>query len=427
MNIDASNIRYFLNNIRNKGFFHLLSANVLIQVFAFASQLFVAGIISPDDLGRIKIIQTYLAIFSIIAGMGFNSSVLKICSENHTAKENSKYFSSAFIFTLITSSLTYTIILIINHLGYLSKDLLVKFLIPLGMLPLITNSIFALFMALFQAKKEIKLFSNLTIFNKLISIVGIIVLTYFFGINGYYVAYNLSFIILILVAFIFFKRIFPFTLSIKNFGLFKEHWKYAKYSTLSNIIEDTSTYIDILLISFMINDMENIGYYSFALTLTVLYKLFPSSVQQITIPYVSSFKSNKDEFLKIFRRYNRLLYIVVVATLVISVMLAPIFIEIVFGGKYNQSISFFIFLSIGWSIRHLIQLQSAAIFGLGQIKYNALTSLCGLLANIIIYPIAIYSLGLMGAAYASISSGLIVWIASKFYFRKAVQHTEWKE
>ncbi len=46
-----------------RGFFHLLTANLLIQVVAFASQLFVAGILSPEDIGRIKVIQTFLSVF----------------------------------------------------------------------------------------------------------------------------------------------------------------------------------------------------------------------------------------------------------------------------------------------------------------------------------------------------------------------------
>jgi O-antigen/teichoic acid export membrane protein len=98
-------ISYFLRNIRQKGFFHLLSANILIQLFAFVSQLFVAGILSAEDIGRIKIIQTYLSIFSIIAGMGFNASTLKICSEHKSKQQLSEYFNSAFVFTLISSSL----------------------------------------------------------------------------------------------------------------------------------------------------------------------------------------------------------------------------------------------------------------------------------------------------------------------------------
>jgi O-antigen/teichoic acid export membrane protein len=414
-------ISYFLKNIRQKGFFHLLSANILIQVFAFASQLFVAGILSAEDIGRIKIIQTYLSIFSIIAGMGFNASTLKICSEHKSKQQLSEYFNSAFVFTLISSSFVYGIVLLINYLEILSKDRLIQVLIPLGMFPLISNSIFMLFIGLLQARKEIKLFSNITVLNKTISIIGIIILSYYWGMKGYYVAYNLSYILMIFVIFISIKKIVPISFKAFKRNIIKEHWHYAKASTFSNIIAETSAYIDIILISFLIKDMVEIGYYSFALTLTIALRLFPSTVQQITIPYFSSFKSDKTEFLHIFKRYNQLLYVVVFISLFIFLFIIPPVISHIFKGKYDQSFIYLVFLAIGWSIRSLIQLQSAAIFGLGKIQYNAYTALYALAGNIIIYPLAIHFFGLTGAAYASISSGIIIFIASRFYFKKVVK------
>lgn len=87
MKLRVGNITQILNEIKQKGFFHLLSANLLIQAVAFASQLFVAGILSPEDIGRIKFIQTLLSVFSIFAGMGFSASTLKLCSENRTETE----------------------------------------------------------------------------------------------------------------------------------------------------------------------------------------------------------------------------------------------------------------------------------------------------------------------------------------------------
>ncbi len=422
----VTKISYFFRNIRQKGFFHLLSANILIQLFAFASQLFVAGILSAEDIGRVKIIQTYLSIFSIVAGMGFNASTLKICSEHKSKQQLSEYFNSAFVFTLISSSFVYGIVLLINYLEILSKDRLIQILIPLGMFPLITNSIFMLFIGLLQARKEIKLFSNITVLNKTISIIGIIILSYYWGMKGYYVAYNLSYILMIFVIFFSIKRIVPISFKAFKTNIIKEHWHYAKASTFSNIIAETSAYIDIILISFLIKDMVEIGYYSFALTLTIVLRLFPSTVQQITIPYFSSFKSNKAEFLNIFKRYNRLLYVVVFISLLFFLSITPPVVSYVFKDKYDQSFLYLTFLAIGWSIRNLNQLQSAAIFGLGKIHYNAYTALCALIGNIVIYPVAIYYFGLMGAAYASISSGIIIWVASRYFFRKAIQKTTWE-
>jgi O-antigen/teichoic acid export membrane protein len=415
-----TDVKNILINIGQKGFFHLLSANLLIQVVAFASQLFVAGILSPDDIGRIKIIQTYVSIFSIVAGMGFNSSTLKLCSENRSNEERNSIFQSALYFTILSTISLYVLIVVLNFFGLFSSDKLIQWLIPLGLFPIISNSVFMVFVSYFQATKKIKLLSNLTISNKIISIIAIILLTYWLGIKGYYVAYNLSFILMLAVCFRYYRSgslggIF----SLKNLPLFSIHWNYAKTSMLAYLLSEISAYVDILLISFFIRDMNQIGYYSFALTITVVLKIIPSTVQQITIPYFSSLANQKTEFLLAFKRYNKLLYIIVLSTLLGVLLFVPFLLHIVFVGKYDPSVQYFPFLAIGWSLRLLSQLQNGAIFGLGKIQYNVYTSLITLVFNIILISFSIYFFGLMGAAYASVLGGLVFVLCSRYYFRKA--------
>ena len=416
------NLKDIINNIRQKGFFHLLSANLLIQVVSFASQLFVAGILSPDDIGRIKIIQTYLSIFSIVAGIGFNSSTLKLCSENRTTEEKKSLFQSALFFTIISTISLYVIILILNISGLFSSDKLIQWLIPLGLFPIITNSVFMVFVSFFQASKKIKLISNLTISNKLISIIAIILFTYWAGIKGYYVAFNLSFILMLFVSF----RISGFItkseiFSTKNISYFSIHWKYAKTSMLAYLLSEISAFVDIILINYLINDMHQIGYYSFALTITVIIKIIPSTVQQITLPYFSSLAEQKDEFLKAFKRYNKILYLIVAITLIAILIFIPFLIHWIFNGKYDPSLQYFPFLAIGWSFRMLTQLQNGAIFGIGKIHYNVYTSLITLIFNIIIISISIYFFGLMGAAYSSVLGGFVYILSSRYFFRKAIR------
>ena len=413
-------IRNILDNINKKGFFHLLSANLLIQVVAFASQLFVAGILSPDDIGRIKIIQTYVSIFSIVAGMGFNSSTLKLCSENRTPEERNSIFQSALFFTILSTISLYIIIVVLNFFGIFSSDKLIQWLIPLGLFPIISNSVFMVFVSYFQATKKIKLLSNLTISNKVISIIAIVLFTYWIGIKGYYVAYNLSFILMLAVCFRYYKsgswvNIF----SPKNVSMFSIHWNYARTSMAAYLLSEISAYVDILLISFFIPDMKQIGYYSFALTITVVLKIIPSTVQQITIPYFSALAHQKTEFLLAFKRYNKLLYFIVAGTLLAVMLFVPFLLHFIFAGKYDPSFQYFPFLAIGWSLRLLSQLQNGAIFGLGKIQYNDYTSLITLAFNVILISISIYFFGLLGAAYASVLGGLVYVLCSRYFFRKA--------
>jgi len=413
-------LKNIIYNINQKGFFHLLSANLLIQVVSFASQLFVAGILSPDDMGRIKIIQTYLTIFSIVAGMGFNSSTLKLCSENRTTEEKKSLFQSALFFTILSTICLYVIILILNKFGLFSSDKLIQWLIPLGLFPIISNSIFMVFVSFFQASKKIKLISNLTISNKLIAIIAIVLLTYWAGIKGYYVALNLSFIFMLFVCFRVSSFITKFKiLSTKNLSDFSIHWKYAKTSMLAYLLSEISAFVDILLINFLISDMRQIGFYSFALTITVVLKIIPSTVQQITLPYFSSLSGQKNEFLKAFNHYNKILYLIIASTLLVALLFIPFLIPLIFAGKYDPSLQYFPFLAIGWSLRMLSQLQNGAIFGLGKIHYNVYTSFITLIFNIVIISVSVYLFGLMGAAYSSVLGGLVYILSSRYFFNKA--------
>lgn len=420
MNSFIENKLYLIKDIRQKGFLHLLSANLLIQVVAFASQLFVAGILAPDDIGRIKIIQTYLSIFSIIAGMGFNASTLKLCSEKKNTKEQSSLFRSALFFTLISTLIIYIIVLLLNYFQIFTSDKLIIWLIPLGLFPIISNSIFMVFISYFQATKKIKLLSKLTFSNKIISILAIILLSYLWGIKGYYLAYNLSFLLMIVVCIIVYKSAFSDKFfSFSKSTHFTSHWKYAKSSIFANLFSEMSAYIDIILISFLVKDMKEIGFYSFALTITVILRLFPGTVQQITSPYFSSMAQNKNEFTIAFKRYNKILYSVVLVTLVLVWIIVPFITHSIFNGKYDQSMPYFILLAVGWSLRQLTQLQSGAIFGLGKIQYNAYISLITLLFNTLIVSISIYYFGLIGAAYASIPGGLVFILTSRYFYNKA--------
>lgn len=425
MDKHLSDFYYFVKNVKEKGFFHLLSANVLIQVFSFASQMFVAGILSPEDVGRIKVIQTYLALFSIIASMGFNSSTLKICSEGRGRKENSKYFSSAVVFTTASTALAYLVVLIINFLGLVSPDKLIRSLIPLGMLPIASQTLFTLFASYLQSIKEFKLYSKITVFSKIFFIILIIIFTFYWGIKGYYTAYNISFLLMLVLIFVINKNKVNYTLKFSSKAMFNEHWRYAKVSTIAYFISEATAYIDILLINFLIKDSKEIGYYSFALTLCIALRMFPVTVQQMAIPYFSSFKIAKEKFLQIFNRYNNLLFIAVLVSLPLFLLIMPKFINIIYNGKYDPSFKFLFVLAIGWSLRYMNHLRGGAIFSLGKIKYNAMISLWTLVGSAAVYPFAIYYYGLLGAAYASIFCGLIIWISSRYYFKRAVAETEW--
>lgn len=398
-------IKELLKNVSKKGFFNLLSANLLIQVVSFASQLFVAGLLSPDDLGRIKILQTWLNLLSILGSMGFINSTLKLCSENRDEKEIISLFKSGLRYSTISTFATYVIVLLLNSIGLISKDTLIRSLIPLALFPLITNTLFSVYIRFYQARKEIKFISNLTSINKILAVVLIILATYLWGVKGYYIGLNISTILLLAVIFFITKSKFSSSKSIisNSKNNFQEHWNYARPSLFSSFLADLLAYVDILFLSFFLtNEMDNVGYYGFAVTLTVAIRVIPSTIQQITMPYFSNMADDSVQFNLTYKRYSRLLIAIIIATLVAALLLVSPVIHFLFKGKYDPSIAFFIPLAIGWSIRQYNQIQAAALFGKGDISKTARSRFISLLLNVLFIYIGFRFWGIMGIAYASI-------------------------
>lgn len=418
-------ISSLFKTVHEKGFFHLLSANIFIQIVAFASQLFVAGILMPDDVGRIKIIQTFLSIFSIIGGLGFNGAILKLCSENRDEAETKKLFKTGLFYTFLTTFLSYFIIIILNFTGVLSPDKIVRWIFPLAIFPLITSTLYNSYVSYFQARKNIKLISNITTLNKTFSIIFIIIFTYFWKINGYYIAYNIGFIATLIVVFFVSKS----EINIKNITISEiksflpQHWKYAKPTLWATLLAEFAAYVDIILLNYFIKDMFEIGFYGFALTLTVMLRILPATVQQISTPYFSSFSDEIEKFKQTYHKYSKLLIAIIIITLIISILIVPPAIHYLFNGKYDKSMIFFIPLAIGWSIRQYNQIQSAALFGLGKINFIAYSQIISLIFNIILLFFTIHFYGIIGASYASIACSAFSVIILNILLRKSIRTT----
>lgn len=408
----------------------MLSANVLIQIISFGAQLFVAGILTPEDVGRIKILQTFLAISTIVGGLGFTNSTLKLCSENRSDEETREIFNAGFFFTLFFTSIAYLLVLVISAMGWLGTDKVISALIPLALFPLISNSLFSVFVSFYLAKKQVQLLSRLTVINKLLSVVGIVLLSYFLGIKGYYWAFNIGILIILLVCI---KKEFkilqnPFKLSLKSHRrLFQTHWFYAKPAFATNVFADLSAYVDILLINFLVSDMREIGYYGFALTLVLIVRLIPATVQQITLPYYSELSVDIPKFIQAHKKYSKLLILIIAATLTVVLIVAAPGLQWLFSGKYEQSIQYFIPLSIGWSIRAYNQIQSSALFGLGKIDYTAYGQFFTFIFSITVLLLGWCWFGLLGIAYSSILCGIFRVFLHELLFRKHLKNVQKSE
>ena len=408
-----------IKNVANKGFFYLFTAQGFIIIFGFASQFFVAGFLDPTDIGRIKIMQTYLNLAALIGGLGFETSLLKLASENREDGEKKQLYQTAFVVTLIAFVFIYFFLYFLSFLGVVSSDPVISEIFPLYVLFLLPLSLQNIQLAYYQARKKIKLMAKLQFIVKIISILFIIIFTYLFKLDGYITTVVLTGFLAIIIFELGIKNIrFNASYFQLNLTLFKSMWRLASYALIANIVGTIAVTIDIYLINYLITDRKEVGYYMFALTILSVYQLFPLTIQQIAFPFFSEQSAHRERWYRSYLKYNKLNHLLVIFVFAAGILVLPVLVRFAFLGKYDRSIYYFGFLSFAWMIKWANMIKGTAIMGYGRFDINFLASLITLILTFPVVFILIKNYGLDGAIIGMISGAVISYITVYFTFRR---------
>jgi O-antigen/teichoic acid export membrane protein len=409
----------FLKDVQKKGFFHLFSANSLGAIIVFVTQLILAYLLLPADIGRIKTLQTLSVVFIIVSVLGFNISTLKICSDIKYKLNKFEYLSNALSLVTFTSIAVYLLLFVLSHYKLLSNDTTVNNLAPIYFLGLVPLSLNQILISFFQSSKEFSKLAKIQVITKFFGMFVIIILSYIIGLAGYAIGYSISFFLSTIFLLI------PFLKYIKlnfNSKLIVHHWKFAKFTVLANIVNQVNLNLDILIINYMLLDLDLYGQYALALNFVLILRLIPMSIQQISIPYFSEKSDNLKEWRRVFNKYNKILILISTIGVFLAGIFVPLFIRIMFAGKYDMAIPFFLILIVGWYFRSLYYLKSGALIGLGKIRDNFLSGLISLPITAIILFFMIKNFSIYGAAIGNSVSGIITFIIVSIIFRKATKN-----
>jgi O-antigen/teichoic acid export membrane protein len=304
----------------------------------------------------------------------------------------------------------------------MSKDIEIKRLFPIYAiftLPLILQSSYLSF---FQAIKQIKKMAFAQSSIKIISVLAIVIATWRFGLIGNIWAVVISSFIGILIFEMqikdsIFKRV-------KNYFI-KEQvrtmWSLSGYALAANIIGSILTTLDIYMINYFVSDRSVVGFYMFALTLVSIFQLLPTSIQQIAMPYFSSKANNFSEWLRIYKKYNFINHFVIPIFVFIGATTIVFSIPFLFKGKYDESILFFILMSVGWGIRNMNIMKGTALMGRGRFNLNFRSSYISLLISLPIVFSMIYYCGIRGAMLSHIVIGLVSYIVTLATFTSYIK------
>lgn len=395
-------------------------SNLLVNFINFSSQLLVANILTPADIGYIKLILSVISVITIVANFGINVSILKICSENIDNREIFNRFYSGNVITTISSSIVIfitTIFFIFNH-TFIDANTNFYLYIVIS-ISIIINSIFNNYSAIFQGLRKNKEFSFINIIIKSTSIILIILFTYYFRFKGYWIAYivsiSLSLIIIVLYLKKYINKEKNYLFNTKNY--FKIHFNYSKWALASNTLGQLTIYSDIFIVNILSDNKNEIGIYSFATTFVVIIKIIPATIQQYISPRFSFISDNIKEIKSKYIKYNKLIITTSFIIGIVTIIIVPFFIKEIFP-KYENSIKYIILLTISVIIRNFNIINASVLFGVGKLKYNLYNDLISFSLITILSTMLFSRLNFISCALSQIVVSVIIVFISRYQVKK---------
>jgi O-antigen/teichoic acid export membrane protein len=200
-----------------------------------------------------------------------------------------------------------------------------------------------------------------------------------------------------------------------DWDLAKEYFNISFPIILIGIFSSLNQYIDKIFLQYASNTNE-VGYYSVGFTFSRPVLLLGTAVSAMFFPMFSKlFSENKTNQIKeLVVKFDRFLFLFVFPFIILFMIYSPIFVPLILGEKYINSIKVVSLISLSMFI-YILQLPYGnMIFGLGKFKQAAMIQFMNLILLIFFLVILVsekfYYLGATGNAIAILLSNITLFV-----------------
>jgi len=416
-------VRHNFKKAYEVGFFHLISVNLLIQIVGFGMQMFLSKIMTPDNLGRMKVLQSFVGIAVIISTLGLDVAITKYCSEKIDDNEKINLLATGLKITFLISGLMVLVMFALSFFKVYSTDILINKYMRVYIIIIPLLAINNICFSYLQSQKRIKSVAKVQSYSKFINIFIVVILVYIFNFYGYIIGMIMG----SLISFILFlhelKDEISSALSLKvNRLAFTKLFYMGKYNLLTNGIGQLIMSTDALLINYLSNKQSELGYYSIAQLFILGLRVIPSTIQQIMIPYISEEANNIENLIYIYKNYKKKIVLLMSVLVIPCYIFIPILINLFFGAKYLNSIKYFKILLFGFYFFCLYSTNISLFIGLGKVKYNLYYGLFFEFVNLTVQYCLIKKCGIIGAAYGSSIAFILSFFFNEFITNRVLKN-----
>lgn len=407
--------------LKKKGFFHLIVSNYSVQLIVFGSHLLIAKIMTPSDVGIIKIIETFSNMAIVLGGGGALFAILKIVPERRNRDIRNVSIKFSIKYVSIFSLGVFVFFNLFAYLGLMSQNQeLVDWFYTYSWI-IIPTALTQLLTRYYQAIDRFKRISKMILILKLATAVFVLFFTYFFFIQGYVLSMLITTTMaLTVLMYDLRKELFSYTS--ENYHAIKRNiLNLSKSAFYAQLIDQLKLHSGFFIANYVLLDRVMFGHYAFALILIQGLNILSTSVQQFIIPKMSKTSANLKLFFLKLNFFETRFILFSIFVVVVSQILLPLLVEFIFGEKYNEAIVLLRIMLIGWFIQSLYALKGVVFLSLGKMKYVSYSSLIIFILSTPFMYLLTMHYGAKGAAMAYVLQHLIGFLILTYFTRRVAR------
>jgi O-antigen/teichoic acid export membrane protein len=398
-----------------KNFFSLSFSEVVSNGLKFVSVIYLARSLGAEGFGKINFATAILAYFMLLVNLGLDTyGIREIARDKERMK---KYINNILTIKLLSSVFAFLLVMVFVY--FLPKPPEIKKLILFFGFSLFTFSFTLDWVFMGIQKMEYialaRIAQNsiyLALIVSLIKMPDQILSIPFVQVGSALVS------ILILIT-VFTRKYGSFKLDF-DFGFWRHILSQSFPMALSIISIQIYLNFDTVLLGFMKSAGE-VGWYSAAYKIIIVLLLAGGIYYNTIFPVISNLYKKSVEKLKHLMQFTlSLMILVIVPMLIIGTIFAAHIIGLIYGDGYQESVV--VFQILLWNVAAVLLngLFGRCLLGCDRQKYHLVCVSTGGLVNLILNFILIPTLGIKGAAIATVAAETTVLFMFYFGSRKIV-------
>ena len=396
-------VRHDARRIWNAGVFHIGVSNFLSRVTLLVQRVLLSRILGAENVGHIAIVTATLSLIRLPAGVGTFTVVNKLVAENaDDIQAQKEVVGTALWINLVTTMLIAVASwFVLNSTTWLNDPIANSLLrILLVFLPLMIYS--EVFRNALMGQRCMKTVAKLDIALSIVSILVVVPMASIWLLSGWFA--NQILVIVLGCGLLAWNLRRTFSLK-WNGAVAKKMATIGSYAFLGQLLGTFILQFDTLSVGSMLSPQVT-GVYNTAALVAQQMLVVPGAILTVAFPVVAQNRDNpkglKQRYWELFRKIGTLAIVLSCLMWLVS----PLFFSL-FGQEFNQSVSPFRVLILGFIARSLYVLDNTYLDALGRTDITFASGLFAAICTIILNLAFIPRWGIMGAAWATTLSMLV--------------------